>query len=157
MRTVKRLKIGLCLPGMWQPLLAQALAYAIVVNVGYREGPLHYRTGGLGVLVSRQSEISQLKYISTQPLCFENLVHSDLLRSVSNFLLIIFNDTWHNVRKWARIVYPEDSITGFALCCAADREAACLSAARATDQSMLLGGSLQPTICYHPKKEQSQR
>lgn len=51
----------------------------------------------------------------------------------------------------------DGSITRFALCFAADRQAVWLSAAHVTDQSMMLGGSLQPTICYFIKKEQSQR
>lgn len=46
----------------------------------------------------------------------------------------------------------DDSITRFALCCAAGREAVGLSAAHATDQSVLLGGTLSPPSATSPKR-----
>lgn len=48
---------------------------------------------------------------------------------------------------------PDDSMAGFALCFAAGGEAVGLSAAHATDQSVRLGGALQPTICYFTQKK----
>ncbi|CAB1427002.1 unnamed protein product [Pleuronectes platessa] len=45
---------------------------------------------------------------------------------------------------------------GLGVLVCADSGAVWLSAAHATDQSALLGGALQPTICYFTKDDQSQ-